>query len=165
MIKVKIHTVSVLARIVGQRELEASLPEGSTLKTLISWMKVTWGEKISAYLVRPDNAGPLPHIRFLVNGQDIGFLNGMETVLGDGDEVLMIPPVAVVPTSGLRSRSIMSASCSPTLASLIPKHCSRASCTPTSPICAFTAGATAALNIACISEGTPGSTNSSTSPW
>jgi molybdopterin converting factor small subunit len=36
---------------------------------------------------------PLPKIRILVNGRDIGFLNGMETELRDGDEVLMLPLV------------------------------------------------------------------------
>lgn len=94
MIRVKVHTISAITKIVGQRELEVSLPDGSTLQALISWMVETWGEKISNYLIQPESTSPLPHIRLMVNGQDIGFLNGMETVLGDGDEVLIIPPVA-----------------------------------------------------------------------
>ena len=94
MIRVKVHTISAITKIVGQRELEVSLPDGSTLQALISWMVETWGEKISNYLIQPESTSPLPHIRLMVNGQDIGFLNGMETVLRDGDEVLIIPPVA-----------------------------------------------------------------------
>ncbi|NIO06112.1 MAG: MoaD family protein [Proteobacteria bacterium] len=94
MIKVKIHTVSVLKRIVGQGELEVSLPKGSTLKALLSWMVTTWGEKISSYLFDPGSASPIPHIRLVINGQDIGFLKGMDTVLQDGDVILIIPPVA-----------------------------------------------------------------------
>ena len=90
MIEVKIHTTPVLKKIVGQRELEVSLPQGSTLEALLSWMVDTWGEKIAFYLFHPGSASPLPHVRLMINGQDIGFLDGMETVLQDGDEILII---------------------------------------------------------------------------
>ena len=90
MIRVKIHTTPVLKRIVGQRELEVSLPQGSTLEALLSWMVDIWGEKIALYLFHPDRGSPLPHVRLMINGQDIGFLDGMETVLHDGDEIIMI---------------------------------------------------------------------------
>ncbi|HUT72932.1 MAG TPA: MoaD/ThiS family protein [Desulfatiglandales bacterium] len=90
MIGVKIHTTPVLKKIVGQRELEVSLPQGSTLEALLSWMVDTWGEKIAFYLFHPGSASPLPHVRLMINGQDIGFLDGMETVLQDGDEILII---------------------------------------------------------------------------
>jgi len=33
----------------------------------------------------------LPHIRLLVNGRDIQFLNGVDTILRDGDEFSMLP--------------------------------------------------------------------------
>ena len=90
MIRVKIHTTPVLKRIIGQREIEVSLPQGSTLEALLSWMVDTWGEKIAFYLFHPGSASPLPHVRLMINGQDIGFLDGMETVLQDGDEILII---------------------------------------------------------------------------
>jgi len=50
----------------------------------------TWGEKIASYLFHPGSASPHPHVRLMINGQDIGFLDGMETVLHDGDEIIMI---------------------------------------------------------------------------
>ena len=94
MIRVKIRTILGIKDIVGQRELEVSLPRGSNLAALFSWMIETWGESLSARLFHPDSLNPLPHIRLVVNGQDIGFLDGMDTVLQDGDEILIIPPVA-----------------------------------------------------------------------
>lgn len=94
MIKVKIHTILGIKDIIGQRELEVSLPQGSNLEALLSWMVKTWGESLAAYLFHPDNLSPLPRLRLMVNGQDIGFLDGLDTVLQDGDEVLIIPPVA-----------------------------------------------------------------------
>jgi molybdopterin converting factor small subunit len=90
VIRVKIHTTPVLKRIIGQREIEVSLPQGSTLETLLSWMVDTWGDKIASYLFHPAGASRHPHVRLMINGQDIGFLDGMDTVLQDGDEVIMI---------------------------------------------------------------------------
>ena len=94
MIKVKVHTILGLKKIIGQREIEVSIPEESSVEALLSRMVKTWGEELSVYLFEPESTRLLSHIRLMVNGQDIGFLKGMETLLGDGDEVLILPPVS-----------------------------------------------------------------------
>jgi MoaD family protein len=94
VIQVKIYTILALKEILGKREFEISLPEGSTVRNLISWMIKTWGDKLSPHLFYPASDRLLPHIRLMVNGRDIGFLNGMETILQDRDEFLMVPLVA-----------------------------------------------------------------------
>ena len=94
MIKVKVHTILGLKKIIGQREIEVSIPEESSLEALLSRMVKTWGEELSSYLFEPGGTRLRSHIRLMVNGQDIGFLKGMETLLGDGDEVLILPPVS-----------------------------------------------------------------------
>jgi molybdopterin synthase sulfur carrier subunit len=94
VIRVTIHTILALKKIIGQREVEIPLPEKSTVESLLSRMVKTWGEKLSSYLFHQGSASPIPHIRIMVNGRDIGFLNGMETVLQDGDQVLILPLVA-----------------------------------------------------------------------
>ena len=94
MIRVKIYTILVLKEIFGKREFEISLPKGSTVRDLISWMIKTWGDKLSPHLFYQGSDRLLPHIRLMVNGRDIGFLNGMETILQDKDEFLMLPLVA-----------------------------------------------------------------------
>jgi molybdopterin synthase sulfur carrier subunit len=83
-----------LKKILGQREFEVSIPLGSTVKDLLSWMINKWGDKLSAHLYKPGSDSILPHIRLMVNGRSIEFLKGMETVLQDGDEFLMLPLVA-----------------------------------------------------------------------
>ncbi len=94
MIKIKIYTILSLKKILGKREFEVSIPEGSTVRDLISWMINKWGEPLASYLFRPGTSEPFPHIRFMVNGRLIEFLNGMETILKDGDEFLILPVVA-----------------------------------------------------------------------
>lgn len=94
MIKIKIYTILSLKKILGKREFEVSIPEGSTVRDLISWMISQWGEPLASHLFHPGTSEPLPHIRFMVNGRLIEFLNGMETILKDGDEFLILPVVA-----------------------------------------------------------------------
>ena len=91
MIKVKIYTILTLKKILGQREFEVSIQEESTVKDLLSWMIQAWGDKLSPHLFQPGSDRLLPHIRLLVNGRDIQFLNGVGTVLHDGDEFSMLP--------------------------------------------------------------------------
>ena len=91
MVRVKVYTILALKKILGEREFEVSIPPGSTVKDLITWMINKWGDKLSSYLFQPESDRLLPHIRFMVNGRGIEFLNGMETVLQDGDEFLMLP--------------------------------------------------------------------------
>ena len=93
MITVKIHTILEIKKIIGQREAEISLPRGSTLNTLLAQIIDTWGEALEAQLFDPNTSELFAHIRLMVNGRDIGFLNKLETILSDGDEILILPPV------------------------------------------------------------------------
>ncbi len=92
--RVKIYTILALKKVIGQREFEVSLAPGSTVKDLISWMVNKWGDQLSPHLFKPGCDTLLSHIRLMVNGHSIEFLKGMETVLQDGDEFLMLPLVS-----------------------------------------------------------------------
>ena len=91
MITVKIYTILTLKQILGQREFEVSIQEGSTVNNLLAWMIERWGDKLSPHLFQPESDRVLSHIRLLVNGRDIQFLNGVDTVLHDGDEFSILP--------------------------------------------------------------------------
>jgi len=85
-----------IKKILGQGDVDFSLPEGSTIEDLFSLMVERWGE-LSSYLFKPegDDLPPqIPITRIMVNGRDIAFLNGRETVLQEGDEVLVLPIVS-----------------------------------------------------------------------
>jgi len=93
MITVKIHTILDIKKIIGSREVELSLPRGSSVNTLLRCMVDTWGEALAAYLFDPQTSKLFVHIRIMVNGRDIRFLDGLQTVLNAGDEILVLPPV------------------------------------------------------------------------
>ena len=94
MITVRVYTILSLKKIIGRREFEVSLPEGSTVKNLLAWMVDRWGDALSSRLFSSGSDSPLSHIRFMVNGRSIEFLKGTDTVLSEGDEFLMLPLVS-----------------------------------------------------------------------
>ncbi len=68
-------------------------PEGTTVSGLLDYMRDRLGERLSPHLFDPENGLPLPYVRIMVNGQTIQFLDGLGTVLKEGDEVLLLPLV------------------------------------------------------------------------
>ena len=93
MISIKIHTIIGLKEILGKEVIEFQVPEGTTIRSLLALMVDKWGARLAPYFSDAEDNRPLPKIRIVVNGRDIGFLKGMETALGDGDEVLLLPLV------------------------------------------------------------------------
>ena len=92
--KVTLHTILGIKDVIGQRLTEIELPQGSTIKGCLTYLKERWGDELSARLFHPDSVEVLPYVRIMVNGQSITFLEGMETPLKDGDEVLILPPAS-----------------------------------------------------------------------
>jgi sulfur-carrier protein len=94
MIIVKVRTILTLKTIMGSGETELSLPEESTLGQVITTLVNRGGDELASYLYEPNSKSLRPYIRLMVNGKDIAFLERMETVLQNGDEVLILPPVS-----------------------------------------------------------------------
>jgi len=92
--RVTLHTILGLKDAIGQRLTEIDLPHGSTVEDFLTYLKERWGDNLSGRLFDPDSGAVLPHVRIMVNGQAIQFLEGMETPLKEGDEVLILPPVS-----------------------------------------------------------------------
>jgi molybdopterin synthase sulfur carrier subunit len=49
--------------------------------------------KLERALIDPDLEDPRPNTLILVNGKEISVLNGLETMLEDGDEVVFVPVI------------------------------------------------------------------------
>ena len=94
MISVKVHTILTLKTVMGSGEIGLAFPEGSTLGQLIATLVNKYGDDLASHLYEPNSRNLRSYIRLMVNGRDIAFLEGMETVLHHGDEVLILPPVS-----------------------------------------------------------------------
>ena len=80
MNRVRLLLYAFLREKVGMDELEVPLEKGDTLEDLYFWLCVRY----------PQAAIPLPCLRFAVNGQYVS----KNVLLHDGDEVVLVPPVA-----------------------------------------------------------------------
>lgn len=89
MITIKVHLTLDLNEIIGQREMEISLPQGSTVEFLVQHMLNRSGKDLSSHLFDSESNRLFPHIRLLINGEEISSFKGMNHILADGDEVLI----------------------------------------------------------------------------
>jgi len=94
MITVRVRSILTIKKILGNGEIDMPVPENTTLQELVAILVNRFGDELTSLLREPENKNSLPTVRYMVNGRDIAFLNGMETALHSGDEVLILPPVS-----------------------------------------------------------------------
>jgi molybdopterin converting factor small subunit len=89
--KVNVSIFGDLAAVLGRKQI-VELDEGSTVATLARRIAEKGGVTRQGYLGRYKLGGD--ELTVLVNGRNIHLLSGPATVLRDGDEVVILPPVA-----------------------------------------------------------------------
>jgi len=91
LIKTKICMKADLKEILGQDEMDIFVPKGSTLGDLLGPMADMWGPRLASHLFGPGGDALLPGIRVEINGRAIAILDGLSTMLADGDTVSFHP--------------------------------------------------------------------------
>jgi molybdopterin synthase sulfur carrier subunit len=91
-LEVELRYYAMVRDAAGKRAEILSLPEGATVMDLIDRLIGLYGEPLKGYLYDEDG-GLLDYLMFSVNKQDIRSLDGYNTVLRDGDRVLVMPPI------------------------------------------------------------------------
>lgn len=77
----------------GAGKVSVQLEHHTDVKSLMDVLARRFGEKFVQEVL--DETGlPKKTIKIFVNGRDIDFLNGLSTVVKDGDEIALVPPVA-----------------------------------------------------------------------
>ncbi len=90
--RVKVYLYATLRdRAGGLRRLELDLPDEASVRDLIARLEEA-APGITGELV--DDGRVREGYKVMVNGRDVDFLEGLDTRLGDGDEVHIFPPVA-----------------------------------------------------------------------
>jgi len=87
---VQVQLFATLREVTGTSRLTV---HASSVGEVLSFLVRTYGEALSRRLLTP--TGDLQEtIAVLVNGRNIRFLQGLDTLLEAGDTVTLIPPVA-----------------------------------------------------------------------
>lgn len=90
---VNIRTTMGLKKTIGRARIRMMMAEGETVAGLLELLTAKWGDEMAAHLFEPGGRIPRSSVMLMVNGRNIRFLNQLDTVLKDGDELTILPPV------------------------------------------------------------------------
>ncbi|MEM0007096.1 MAG: MoaD/ThiS family protein [Candidatus Bathyarchaeia archaeon] len=88
--KVNIRFVGSFRNITSKGKVTLELSEGAQLKEALKRITEVF-PKMERVLIDPELGDPRPNTLIIVNGREISVLKGLETVLKDGDEVVLVP--------------------------------------------------------------------------
>jgi molybdopterin converting factor small subunit len=94
VIEVRVRTIGLLKTLIKQGELRVALDDGGTVADLLAALAHAYGGQVAVHLETPVDPGSHPPLRVMVNGRDIGALDDRQTVLAEGDDVLVLTPIA-----------------------------------------------------------------------
>ena len=90
-IQIKVKFLGIFRGISGREQFPLELKEfvsvGEVVKGLTEFLSPDFGR----ILIDPELGDPRPNALILLNGREIGVLEGLETKVMDGDEVVFIP--------------------------------------------------------------------------
>jgi len=87
---VNVKFVGSFRGVSGKSEIAFRFTNPVSLRVLVAKV-VERLPKLKSALVNPESGEPRSNMLVLVNGQEIGVLNGVETKVNDGDEVVFVP--------------------------------------------------------------------------
>ncbi len=88
---VRVKLVGVFRVLSGRSRVVVTLGEDATVGDVVQRLVESFPAEFRDALVDPVLGEPQPNALILVNGKEIGVLDGVETVIGDGDEVVFVP--------------------------------------------------------------------------
>ena len=89
---VKVKLLGIFGSAYGSREVELKIEGDVRLKEIIQKLTCT-SKALKHVLIDSDLKSPLPNAVIIVNGKDISVLNGLDTPIKNGDEILIIPAI------------------------------------------------------------------------
>lgn len=89
---VKIKLLGVFRRAYGSNEISLKIENNVQLREIIQRLAAS-SKEFKHILIDPELESPLPNAVILLNGRDISALNGLETPITHGDEIVLIPVI------------------------------------------------------------------------
>ncbi len=87
---VTVRFIGVLRSTSGKSKIAMKIKSAVPLRELVKKILEEL-PKLKRVLIDPELEDPRPNTLILVNGKEINVLNGLETMLKDGDEVVFVP--------------------------------------------------------------------------
>lgn len=90
MASVIVKLLGLFRKTYGKDKVSFKITESISISDLIRLM-TTSSPNFAKVIIDPELEDPRPNALILVNGKEISALNGLQTLLNDGDEVVLIP--------------------------------------------------------------------------
>jgi molybdopterin synthase sulfur carrier subunit len=94
-LKVSVRFFTSLREITGKREEALSFQEGErvTIDVVLKTLKETYGRRFAEYVYDAEIGQVRSFLQLLVNGRSASTMNGLQTILKEGDVIAILPPV------------------------------------------------------------------------
>lgn len=89
-VEVTVKFIGVFRSISGKSNLNLKFKDTTPIREAVKKI-VAELPKLKRVLIDPELEDPRPNTLILVNGREINILNGLETILKDGDQVVFVP--------------------------------------------------------------------------
>ena len=90
-IKVKVKLLGVFQGLSGRSQLLVEFGKIPLMREVVQKLVEPFSPEFERVLIDPELGDPRPNALILVNGIEISVLEGLETEVNDGDEVILIP--------------------------------------------------------------------------
>ncbi len=91
MIHIKVKFLGIFRELSGKSRVTLEFEEAATVRKVVQKLAETFSSRFKETLIDPELSDPRPNALILVNGKEIGVLQGLQTVLNDGDEMVLLP--------------------------------------------------------------------------
>ena len=88
---VEVKFLGVFRQFSGRNRVLVKLEKPATIGKAIEKLVEAFSSEFKRTLVDPELEDPRPNALILVNGKEIGALQGLETEVEDGDEIVLVP--------------------------------------------------------------------------
>ncbi len=90
-IQVKVKFLGIFKGISGRERFPVELKKSFSVREVVERLTELLPPEFRRTLIDPELGDPRPNALILLNGREIGVLEGLETKVTDGDEVVFIP--------------------------------------------------------------------------
>jgi molybdopterin converting factor small subunit len=94
MVNVRVRSIALIRTLLGKEQMDVPVPDGTTIEGVIVRLIEIGDPKLASYLAAPKDESAHAPLRIMVNGRDITVLKGRDTVVADGDDILIFIPIA-----------------------------------------------------------------------
>ena len=105
---VRVRLYGVLKTAAKLEQLELELHAASSIRQLVDILVSKIARRdFETYLIDPDLKDPRPNALIMVSGTEVGALQGLDTILREGDEIVFLPVAHGGAILNLDSRMIL----------------------------------------------------------